>query len=165
MQPEFRATAGPHAIGALAALVLVALLVASVLRLQRHPLAWRDELKHPVRHGVVAAVPVVRVLRLVRIAQQGLWPERLMPTSLILVALPAVAGLALLRFGVPVLVAWALWGMALAALRWVATLLRCIGNQPFGLMHWSTGFPLAVFTAVTLPLAPEAGPISAAAAP
>jgi tellurite resistance protein len=243
------ASAAGMVIGALAALVFVALLVASVLRLQRHPQAWHDDLKHPVRHVFIAAMPValillvttavaaglqgpwlvllwwagalaqlaatvwilarwwrgpqagglawatltpalfipivgnvlvplagvplgqtewsaaqfgigvlfwpvVLVLLLVRIAQQGLWPERLMPTSFILVAPPAVVGLALLRFGVPVLVAWALWGVALAALLWVATLLRRIGNQPFGLVHWSMGFPLAAFTTLTLLLTP-----------
>jgi tellurite resistance protein len=243
------ASAAGLVIGALAALVFVALLVASVLRLQRHPQAWRDDLKHPVRHVFVAAIPValillvttavaaglqgpwllllwwagalaqlavtvwilarwwrgaaagglawatltpalfipivgnvlvplagvplgqtdwsaaqfgigvlfwpvVLVLLLVRIAQQGLWAERLLPTSFILVAPPAVVGLALLRFGAPVLVAWALWGMALVALLWVATLLRRIGNQPFSLVHWSLGFPLAAFTTLTLRLAP-----------
>lgn len=235
--------------GALAALAFVVLVVASLLQLQRHPQAWRDALKHPVRHVFVAAMPValmllvttavaaglqgpalvllwwagalaqlavtvwilarwwrgppagglawamltpalfipivgnvlvplagvplgqtawsaaqfgigalfwpvVLVLLLVRIAQQGLWPDRLLPSTFILVAPPAVVGLALLRFGAPVLVAWALWGMALLMLLWVAMLLRRIGNQPFGLGHWSMAFPLAAFTALTLRLAP-----------
>lgn len=243
------ASAAGLVIGALAVLVFVALVVASLLRLQRHPQAWRDDLKHPVRHVLVAAMPValvllvttavaaglqgrwlvllwwagalaqlgvsvwilarwwrgpvagglawarltpalfipvvgnvlvplagvplgqaawsaaqfgigalfwpvVLVLLLVRIAQQGLWPDRLLPATFILVAPPAVVGLALLRFGVPVLVAWALWGMALLMLLWVATLLLRIGNQPLGLGHWSMGFPLAAFTALTLRLAP-----------
>ena len=243
------ATAAALVTGALAALGFVALLVASVLRLQRHPQAWRDELKHPQRHVWVAALPValillvttaleaglpgpwlvlpwsaaalalwvvtlwilarwwrspaagglawatltpalliptvgnlllplagvplgqtawsaaqfgigvllwpvVLVLLLVRIAQQGLWPDRLLPSTFILVAPPAVAGLALLRLGAPVLLAWALWGMALLMLLWVATLLRRIGNQPFGLGHWHMAFPLAACTALTLRLAP-----------
>lgn len=243
------ASAAAVVIGALAALAFVALLAASALRLRRHPQAWHDDLKHPVRHVAVAAMPValillvttavaaglqgpalvllwwagtlaqlavtvwilarwwrgpsagglawatltpalfipvvghvlvplagvplgqaawsaaqfgigalfwpvVLVLLLVRIAQQGLWPDRLLPSTFILVAPPAAVGLALLRFGAPVLVAWALWGVALAALLWVATLLRRIGNQPFGLGHWHMAFPLAAFTALTLRLAP-----------
>ncbi len=243
------ANAAALVIGVLALLIFLALAVASLWRLQRHPQAWRDDLKHPVRHVFVAAGPValvllastavaagvqgpwllllwwagalaqlavtawimarwwrgpqagglawagltpalciaivghlllplagvplgqatwsaaqfgiglllwplVLVLLLVRIAQQGLWPERQMPASFILVAPPAVAGLSLLQWGAPVLVAWALWGMALVLLLWVATLLRRITSQAFSIVHWSMAFPLAAFTALTLRLAP-----------
>jgi tellurite resistance protein len=101
--------------------------------------------------------PVVLALLMVRIAQHGLWPERLLPASFIFIAPPAVVGLSALRFGAPPLLAWALWGMALFSLLWVATLLRRIAHQPFGMAHWGMSFPMAAFTALTLQLAP-AGP-------
>ena len=56
----------------LGALVFVALLVASLLRLQRHPQAWRDDLKHPVRHVFVAAMPVALVLLVTTAVAAGL---------------------------------------------------------------------------------------------
>jgi tellurite resistance protein len=49
-------------IGALAALVFLVLLVASVLRWQRYPAALAEDLKHPVRHAFVAAFPVSLLL-------------------------------------------------------------------------------------------------------
>lgn len=48
--------------GALALLVFLALLVASVLRWQRYPAALAEDLKHPVRHAFVAAFPVSLLL-------------------------------------------------------------------------------------------------------
>jgi tellurite resistance protein len=36
--------------------------VASLLRWQRHPQAWTDDLKHPVRHTLVATLPVATLL-------------------------------------------------------------------------------------------------------
>jgi tellurite resistance protein len=105
--------------------------------------------------------PVVTVLLLVRIAVQGPWPERLLPASFIFVAPPAVVGLSALQFGAPALVGWGLWGMALFSLLWVATLLRRIAAQPFGMVHWGMSFPLAAFTALTLHLLPT-GPLALA---
>lgn len=49
-------------VGVLAALVLAVLLVASVLRAWRYPEALMEDLKHPVRHAFVAAVPVGTML-------------------------------------------------------------------------------------------------------
>jgi tellurite resistance protein len=49
-------------IGALAALVFLALLAASVLRMARYPAALAEDLKHPVRHAFVAAFPVSLLL-------------------------------------------------------------------------------------------------------
>ncbi len=49
-------------IGVLAALCLVVLLVASVMRAWRYPEALMEDLKHPVRHAFVAAVPVGTML-------------------------------------------------------------------------------------------------------
>lgn len=103
--------------------------------------------------------PLVLTLLLVRIAVAGPWPERLLPTAFILVAPPAVVGLALLQFGAPAPAAWALWGMALFMLLWAATLARRIAALPFALPHWAMSFPLAAFAALTLRLAddPAAG--------
>ncbi|NDY92647.1 SLAC1 family transporter [Ideonella livida] len=49
-------------IGALAAAVLVVLAVAALLRWRRHPEAWAEDLKHPVRHTFVAAIPIALLL-------------------------------------------------------------------------------------------------------
>jgi tellurite resistance protein len=95
---------------------------------------------------------VVSALLVVRLAVQGLWPERLLPASFILVAPPAVIGTAALQFGAPAGVGWGLWGVALFSLLWVLPLLRRIADQPVGLTHWAMTFPLAAFTAFTLRL-------------
>lgn len=105
--------------------------------------------------------PVVTVLLLVRVATQGMWPERLLPATFIFIAPPAVVGLSALQFGAPPLVGWALWGMALFSFLWVATLAQRIANLPFGLAHWGMSFPLAAFAALTLRVAPT-GPIAMA---
>jgi len=97
--------------------------------------------------------PVVMALVVVRIALQGLWPERLLPSAYIVIAPPAVIGTSALQLGAPALVVWALWGMALFSLLWVATLTRRIAALPFGLPHWGMGFPLAALAALTLRLA------------
>lgn len=102
--------------------------------------------------------PVITTLLLVRLATQGLWPERLLPASFILIAPPAVVGLALLQLGAPPLVGWALWGVALCTLLWLLPLLRRIAGQPVGLAHWGMSFPLAALTTLTLRLAPD-GPV------
>ncbi|MDP2165991.1 MAG: C4-dicarboxylate ABC transporter [Hydrogenophaga sp.] len=49
-------------LGVLAVLVFGVLLVASVLRMARYPQALADDLKHPVRHAFVAALPVSLLL-------------------------------------------------------------------------------------------------------
>lgn len=105
--------------------------------------------------------PVVTALLVVRIAVQGMWPERLLPASFIFVAPPAAVGLSALQFGGPAHVGWGLWGMALFSLLWVALLMRRIASQPFGIAHWGMTFPLAAFAALTLRLAPS-GPLSVA---
>jgi tellurite resistance protein len=96
--------------------------------------------------------PLVLALLLVRVATQGPWPERLVPANFIVIAPPAVVGLGLPLLGAPVLVAWALWGMALFGLLWCATLLPRILALPFGLPHWGMSFPLAALAALTLRL-------------
>ena len=101
--------------------------------------------------------PVVLVLLVVRLAVQGLWPDRLLPTALILVAPPAVVGLAAAQWGAPAPILFGLWGMALFSLLWAGTLARRIGGLPFGLAHWGMSFPLAALTALTLHLARPGG--------
>ena len=103
--------------------------------------------------------PLVSVLLVVRIAQQGMWPERMLPTTFIFIAPPAVVGLGLLQFGAPVLLAWVLWGMAMFAFLWAAALAPRIARLPFGLPHWGMSFPLAAMAAFTLRLAEPGTPM------
>jgi tellurite resistance protein len=97
--------------------------------------------------------PVVTVMILARIAIQGLWPERLLPTAFIFVAPPAVVGLGVLQLGAPPLLAWVFWGMAMFSFLWAASLAPRIVKLPFGLPHWAASFPLAALAALTLRLA------------
>ena len=242
-------------IGALAALVFAVLAVATVARMQRYPEAWAEDLRHPVRHPFVAAMPislillatvsvalrgpdviaqglwwvgslaqlwvtvwvlsrwwrgnqagglqwatvtpalfipivgnvlvplagvplghtewataqfgigllfwpVVLVMLLVRVAVAGLWPERLRPAVFILIAPPAVIGLAALQLGAPVGVAWGLWGVALFSFLWAGSQARAIASQPFAVPHWGLSFPLAAFAALTLRLATPGGTLA-----
>jgi tellurite resistance protein len=264
-------------LGGVAALLFVALAAASVLRLQRHPEAWKDDRQHPVRHAFMAAIPaagillatvstalfgagfvtadpasgvvvekgllqqltaglwwaaslgqlgatlwvmqrwwlgnkagglnwpavtpallipvvgnvlvplagvtlgypgwsaaqfgiglvfwpLVLALLLVRLAVQGLWPERVMPSAFILIAPPAVMALSALQLGAPAAVAWGFWGVSLFCLLWVAPLLKRIGSLPFGAGHWALSFPLAALAGLTLALA-EPGSLLAVAGP
>ena len=239
-------------LGVLAAAVFVLLALATVLRGRRHPEAWADDRRHPVRHTLVATLPISLILlatvavaelgpsmplRLLwwagalaqllttvwvlarwlrpgaagglawasatptlflpivgnvlvplagvplgqlewsaaqlgigllfwplvlglvvsRIALHGLWPERLLPAAFIFIAPPAAVGLSLLQLGAPLLMVWALWGMALFSLLWVGTLARRIALLPFGLAHWGMSFPLASLAALTLRLATPGG--------
>lgn len=104
--------------------------------------------------------PVVLVLLGVRVAVQGLWPERLKPSVFIVIAPPAVVGLGLLQFGAPVLLAWACWGAALFALLWAGTQLKAIAALPFAMPHWAMSFPLAAFAALSLRLAVPGTPFA-----
>jgi tellurite resistance protein len=243
------------AIGVLAALVFVVLAIASVLRLQRHPEAWADDLRHPVRHAFVATMPVglillatvavaqglpsglaaslwwtgslsqlavtswvlarwwknpkagglqwasatpalfipivgnvlvplagvplghadwaaaqfgfglmfwpvVLVLIITRMAVQGLWPDRLLPTSFIFIAPPAAVGLSAMQLGAPPVLCWMLWGMAIFTAGWVAALAPRIGKLPFSMAHWGMSFPLAALAAFTLRLATPGTPMA-----
>lgn len=245
------AAAGALVLGAIAATVFVLLAVLSLLRWQRYPQALADDLKHPVRHAFVAAVPVSLILLAtvavalagpnalanalwwlgcglqllvtvwvlgrwlapgkglawpaitpvlfipvvgnvlaplagvplghaawsaaqlgiglllwpvllallaVRIGTTGLWPERLLPTTFITIAPPAVIGLALAQLGAPALLVWGLWGVALFFALWSAQLLRRSVSQPFGLPFWGLSFPLAALATLALHLAVGAAP-------
>ena len=50
------------AVGALAAAVFAALALVFALRVARHPAAWAEDRRHPVRHPFVAAIPVSAIL-------------------------------------------------------------------------------------------------------
>jgi len=102
--------------------------------------------------------PVVLTLLVVRIGQQGLWPERLLPATFIALSPPAVIGVALLQMGAPPSVAWAMWGMGLFFLAWSASVFKRIIAQPFGLGFWGMSFPLAAYAALGLRLAESASP-------
>jgi tellurite resistance protein len=101
--------------------------------------------------------PLVLALLVVRIAVQGLWPERLMPSAFILVAPPAVIGLSALQLGAPPLLGWMLWGMALFSWLWAATLAKRIVAQAFTIAHWGLSFPMAALAGLTLQLATPGG--------
>ena len=230
------------ALAAVAGLVFTTLLVASVWRWMRHPEAWIEDLKHPVRHAFVAAIPIslillatlsfsfwgakpwvaatwlfgclvlgavtlwvlarwwrgpavghagltpalilpvvgnvlaplagvglgfeawaaaqfglglflwpmVVALLFQRVLAQGLWPERLLATSFITVAPPAVVGLAALQFGAPSVLAWMVWGIAFGFLMLSATVLPRLQSAGFSVTFWAMSFPLAALAALTL---------------
>ena len=97
--------------------------------------------------------PVLLALLIVRIATHGLWAERLLPTTFITVAPPAVIGSAALQLGAPALLAWMCWGVALFFLLWSLQLGRRLLAQPFSAGFWSLGFPLAALATLSLRLA------------
>ncbi len=105
--------------------------------------------------------PVLMALLVVRIAVHGLWPERLLPSTFIFMAPPAVVGLSLLQLGAPAALAWGCWGVALFSLLWVSALLPRIKVLAFGLPHWAISFPLAALTALSLRLATPGSPMAA----
>jgi tellurite resistance protein len=125
------AGAGAMVIGALAALVFALLTGLSLLRWQRYPLALADDLKHPVRHPLVAALPV----------------------SLLLLATVATA---LTGASAPARVLWVLgaawqFGVTVWALsRWLK------GNKEGGLV-WPSLTPLLLIPVVGNMLPPLAG--------
>ena len=97
--------------------------------------------------------PVLLALLFARIAVQGLWAERLLPTTFITIAPPAVIGASTLQLGGPALLAWMCWGVALFFLLWSLQILRRMLAQPFSIGFWSMGFPLAAFATLSLRLA------------
>ena len=99
--------------------------------------------------------PVVLALLLVRVGVVGLWPERLLPTTFISVAPPAVIGLASLQLGAPTLLAWVFWGVALLFVLWSFRVFKRSISQPFAIPFWGMSFPLAAFAALTLRLSEQ----------
>lgn len=102
--------------------------------------------------------PVILTMLAVRIATQGLWPERLLPATFISVAPAAVIGLSLLQMGVPQVVAWGCWGVAFFFLCWSLSVVPRLAGQPFNIAFWGLSFPLAAFASLTLTLAALAAP-------
>jgi tellurite resistance protein len=125
------AGAGAMVLGALAALVFALLAGLSLLRWQRYPLALAEDLKHPVRHPLVAALPA----------------------SLLLLATVATA---LTGASAPAKVLWVLgaawqFGVTVWVLsRWLK------GNKEGGLV-WPSLTPLVLIPVVGNMLAPLAG--------
>ena len=105
--------------------------------------------------------PVLMALLLCRIASHGLWPDRLLPTTVIFIAPASLVGLTAWQLGAPPALCWMLWGMAMFSLLWVGSLARRIARLPFGLPHWAMSFPLTAIASLTLRLAgPAAGEAS-----
>lgn len=108
--------------------------------------------------------PVVLAVLAVRVAVSGMWPDRMLPTTFITVAPPAVIGLGALQLGAPVLLAWVAWGIGLFFLVWSAGVFKRAVSQPFAVPFWGLSFPLAAFSALTLRLTDGAsGPFQALA--
>lgn len=70
------ATAAAAALGALAAACFGLLVVLALWRARRHPEAWLEDLRHPVRHPFVAAMPI-SLLLVATLAVALLGPSRL----------------------------------------------------------------------------------------
>jgi tellurite resistance protein len=97
--------------------------------------------------------PVLVALIGVRILVHGPWPERMRPTSFILIAPPALIGQSALQLGAPLALGWLCWGVALFSLLWVLSQWRSLVALPFSLNHWATSFPVAALTTLSLRLA------------
>jgi tellurite resistance protein len=119
-------------------------------------------LGHPVwaaaQYGLAAVLwPVALALVWVRIGMVGLWPQRLLPTTFIMIAPPSVLALSGHALGAPALVVHMLAGVALFfSLLSFTVLSRCL-QQPFGMPFWALSFPLAASAALGLHLSPEPG--------
>ena len=125
------ATAVSAGVAVLAAVAFAVLALATVLRARRHPEAWAEDRRHPVRHTLVAALPI----------------------SLILLA---SVGVALLGASAPM--RWLWWAGALSQLGttlWV-TQRWWRGNGPAGL-QWASATPALFLPIVGNVLVPLAG--------
>jgi tellurite resistance protein len=116
---------------AAAAAAFLALLVATALRWQRHPEAWADDRRHPVRHTFIAALPIGALL---------------------------LATLAVTLFG-PSLAARVLWWAGSLGLLWVTwwTLARFWRGAQAGGLQWASITPALFMPIVGNVLAPLGG--------
>jgi tellurite resistance protein len=119
-------------------------------------------LGHPVwaaaQYGLAAVLwPVALALVWVRIGMVGLWPQRLLPTTFIMIAPPSVLALSGHALGAPALVVHMLVGVALFFSLLSFTVLRRCLQQPFGMPFWALSFPLAASAALGLHLSPQTG--------
>ena len=115
-------------------------------------------LGHPawsVVQWAVGAVlwPVVLWLLAQRLQRLGPWPARMRASVFILIAPPAVMGLGLSLWKVPLVWPLLLWGAALAFVVLALRQLPQCFDQPFGWPMWSLSFPLTAFAALSLRLA------------
>lgn len=120
-----------QALGAAALAVFSLLAAAGLLRARRHAQAWAEDLKHPVRHPFVAAIPV----------------------SLILLATLAVA---LTGPGLAARALWWLGSLSQLAVTWWVLARWWRGNQAGGL-QWAGVTPVLLIPIVGNVLAPLAG--------
>lgn len=119
-------------------------------------------LGHPVwaaaQYGLAAVLwPVALALVWVRIGVWGLWPQRLLPTTFIMIAPPSVLALSGHALGAPALVVHMLAGVALFFTLLAFTVLKSCLQQPFGMPFWGMSFPLAASATLGLHLTPEPG--------
>lgn len=119
-------------------------------------------LGHPVwaaaQLGLSAVLwPVTLALVMVRIGMVGLWPQRLLPTTFIMIAPPSVLALSAHALGASALLVHMLAGVALFFTLLSLTVLRPCLQQPFGMPFWSLSFPLAAVAALGLHLSPDPG--------
>jgi tellurite resistance protein len=125
------ATGVAAVLGGLAAAVFVLLAAATVLRGRRHPDAWAEDRRHPVRHTFVAALPI----------------------SLILLA---AVGVALLGQSAPLRALW--WAGALAQLLTTVWVLgRWWRGNGAGGLQWASATPALFLPIVGNVLVPLAG--------
>lgn len=115
-------------------------------------------LDHPVWSAVQWAVgavlwPVVLWLLVQRLQRLGPWPGRMRASVFILIAPPAVMGLGLSLWRVPLVWPLLLWCVALALVVLALRQLPQCFDQPFGWPMWSLSFPLTAFAALSLRLA------------
>lgn len=120
------------------------------------------DLGHPVwaaaQYGIAAVLwPVALALVWVRIGMVGMWPQRLMPTTFVTIAPPAVLALSGAQLGAPAVLVQMLWGVALLFTLVSMTVFRRCLAQPFGIPFWGMSFPLAASAALSLHLAPAQG--------
>ena len=119
------------AVALLAALVFAALALATLARARRHPEAWAEDCRHPVRHTFIATLPIALIL----LATVAVAHGQAGPVTRALWALGALAQAAV--------TAWVLG-------RWWK------GNGPGGLV-WASATPALVIPVVGNVLVPLAG--------
>lgn len=137
------ADAAALVLGVLAAGVFAVLAVATVLRGRRHPEAWAEDRRHPVRHTFVAALPIALLL-LGTVGVALLGPPPGAPASLGALAAWAAAG------------AWALGALAQAGVTlWVLS--RWWHPASAGGLAWPGVTPALLIPIVGNVLVPLAG--------
>ncbi len=132
-------------IGALAAGVFAVLAVATLLRAQRHPEAWAEDRRHPVRHTFIATLPIAMMLLGTVGVASGLHAGAARPVVAALWWLGSLSQLVVTWW---VLVRW--WrGNGAGGLQWasvtpalfipvVGNVLAPLAGVPLGIEAWAT---------------------------